>query len=61
MGEYAEQYILDTFGVDISEQNPKQKQKWKWTCPKCGKNLSYSRAQSDHLREKHSESKKGGA
>ena len=51
MGEYAEQYTLETFGVDISV--PDKKAKWKWACPKCGKNIASKAAQKQHLKDKH--------
>ena len=51
MGEYAEQYTLETFGVDISV--PYNKAKWKWACPKCGKNIASKAAQKQHLKDKH--------
>lgn len=51
MGEYAEQYTMEHFGVDISESE--RKPKWKWACPTCGKNLSSEAAQKQHMRDKH--------
>lgn len=53
MGEYAEQYTLQHFGVDIAELDQKKKAKWKWACPVCGKNMSSHKAQSQHVAMKH--------
>lgn len=53
MGEYAEIYTLQTFGVDISESRIVGKPKWKWSCPVCGKNLASKLSQSQHIRDKH--------
>jgi len=51
MGEYAELYTLEQFGVDISEST--RKTKWKWACHVCKKNLASKLAQRQHLHDKH--------
>jgi hypothetical protein len=51
MGEYAEEYTLKNFGVDISA--PEGKTKWKWQCEKCGKKLSSKISHYYHTRDKH--------
>ena len=51
MGEYAEQYTIKTFNINSSV--PNKKAKWKWACPKCGKNLASQVAQNQHLKDKH--------
>jgi hypothetical protein len=51
MGEYAEQYTLDKFGVDIS--NGSKKKPWKWACPICRKNFASEAALKQHTSMKH--------
>lgn len=53
MGEYAELYTLETFGVDISDP-PKTKTKWKWSCALCGKKMASETANKNHMKDKHS-------
>jgi hypothetical protein len=55
MGEYARDYILGRFGVDIGddERPPRSKRDWKWSCKKCGKPLGGEQANKDHMRDKH--------
>jgi hypothetical protein len=49
MGEYAEAYTLERFGVDISTTKPK----WKWECNLCGKKLASKQANRNHMIDKH--------
>lgn len=54
MGEYAEQYILDAYGIDISEDDrpipPKPVKKY--GC-KCGRMFISQAAKDQHYRDKH--------
>jgi len=52
MGEYAELYTLQTFGVDISESES-CKSEWKWQCKKCGRKLHSQQANKQHMQDKH--------
>jgi hypothetical protein len=51
MGEYAAEYTLKNFGVDISATEAKTK--WKWQCEKCGKKLSSKLSLYKHTKDKH--------
>lgn len=52
MGEYAEQYTMETYGVDISKSE-KKKVTCEWACPICGKKLFSKIAQVQHISMKH--------
>ena len=54
MGEYAEIYTMEHFGVDISRPDKPVNPVWK--CEKCGKKLSSKMAQSQHVKDKHKKS-----
>jgi hypothetical protein len=57
MGEYAEAYTLEKFGVDISKT---AKTKWKWGCKLCGKKLASELANKNHMKDKHKKEKNHG-
>jgi hypothetical protein len=56
MGEYARDYILGRFGVDIGDDDERplrSKRDWQWSCKRCGKPLGSEQANKDHMRDKH--------
>lgn len=57
MGEYARDFILGSYGVDIGDDDEeaviRPKKDWKWTCKLCGKPLGSEQANKDHTRVKH--------
>lgn len=59
MGEYARDYILSQYQVDIGDDTnydqeiKHPKKDWKWSCKLCGKPLGSEQANKDHTRVKH--------